>query len=152
MRKGLKILILLLAPLIFSALVCAAAPAWAKKHEKVNINAQTKVFKGSYFITMRPLILPVINEEGMQEIVSVVVALQVKSQRRMEQVSSVAPKLNDAYMRALYGKIGRNIYRNGQFIDVNKLKMKLASITEQLLGKDKVQDVLIQGITQRRFN
>jgi flagellar basal body-associated protein FliL len=104
------------------------------------------------FVKMEPMLLPVINDRGIQEVVSMVVALEVKDEQSILAVKSVVPRLNDAYMRALYGHIDRAIYRNGRFLDVTKLKTRLTAITESMVGKELVRDVLIQGINQRRYN
>jgi flagellar basal body-associated protein FliL len=107
---------------------------------------------GSRYITMAPMILPVMNDSGIHEVVSVVVALEVKDQDQMDKVNRQVPKLKDAYMRALYGKLDGVAYRSGQFIDVNRLKVKITSVTEAVLGHGQVANVLIQGVNQRQFN
>jgi flagellar basal body-associated protein FliL len=129
----------------------ASAPAEKKEEKKTEegglfSNSQT------FFVRMDPMVLPVINDRGIQEIISILIALEVKDQRDIERVNGMTTKLNDAYMRNLYGKLDKRTYRNGKFLDVNKLKTQLTSITEEVVGKGLVQNVLIQGVTQRHFN
>lgn len=106
----------------------------------------------SFYVRLDPMIMPVIGQHGIEEVVSIVVALQVADQRGVEKVNGMVPKIKDAYVRALYGNIDRSIYRNGQFLDITKLKNKLIAVTEGIAGKDIIQDVLIQGVSQRIFN
>lgn len=148
-------------------LVVLAAPAFASggggeghdgqaeaKKSEAKPESGGSMFGGdqSFFVRLDPMILPIINDQGVQEVVSVLVALQVDDQQTIEKVNRMAPKLSDAYMRALYGKLDKKAYRNGEFIDVNKLKTKLEKITDSVTGPGVVKDVLIQGVNQRRFN
>jgi hypothetical protein len=106
----------------------------------------------TFYVKMDPMIIPVISERGMMETVSMVISIQVKDYAGAETVNQMMPKLMDAYVRALYGRIDKSIYRNGQFLDVGRLKNKLVTVTSGLVEKDMVQDVLIQGVSQRKFN
>lgn len=128
----------------------------AKKHDAKGEGKSEggSMFGGpeSFFVKMDPMILPIINDQGVQEVISVLIALEVDDQPTIEKVNHLAPKLSDAYMRALYGRLDNKVYRNGSFIDVNKLKTKLEKVTETVAGKGVVKDVLIQGVNQRRFN
>ncbi|MBI3420099.1 MAG: hypothetical protein HY053_08210 [Proteobacteria bacterium] len=135
---------------VFAVAILLSPSAFAKgaAHNSEVSNAAGDAF----YIKMSPMVLPVIGDSGIQEVMSLSVALQVKDQRTLESVNILVPKLNDAYMRALYGKMNGSAYRNGRFLDVTKLKIKLVTITDDVLGKGKVDDVLIQGINQRHFD
>jgi flagellar basal body-associated protein FliL len=144
-----------------AALLLAASPAFAGGGggghgggggNKGKSSEFTAGEDGSRYITMAPMILPVLNDKGIEEIVSVVVSLEVKDQEKMEKVNRLVPKLKDAYMRALYGKLESKAYRNGQFLDINRLKIKITSVTHTIVGHGEVDDVLIQGVNQRHFN
>jgi flagellar basal body-associated protein FliL len=149
--------------LSFLLLVSLAVPAYASEHgsEKKEEKKEEKHGEGgggflspsstTFYVRMNPMVLPVIGEKGVDEIVSVVLALEVKDQRTVETVNGMLPKLNDAYVRALYGHIDHSVYRSGRFLDMEKIKSRLMQVTNDLLGKDVVQDVLIQGVNQRRY-
>lgn len=106
----------------------------------------------SFYLKLDPMIMPVLGKDNVQETVMMIVALQVAEQKNIAQVSHLIPKIKDAYMSALYGNLNKAAYRNGQFLDVNKLKSKLVLVTESFADKKVIQDVLIQGVSQRRFN
>lgn len=106
----------------------------------------------SYYLKLDPMIMPVLGRNNIQETVSMIVALQVSEQKNIAEVSHLIPKIKDAYMSALYGNLNKAAYRNGQFLDVNKLKNKLILVTSSFADKKVIQDVLIQGVSQRRFN
>ncbi len=106
----------------------------------------------SYYLKLDPMIMPVLGKDNVQEVVSMIVALQISEQKNIAEVSHLIPKIKDAYMSALYGNLNKAAYRNGQFLDINKLKSKLVLVTQGFADKKVIQDVLIQGVSQRRFN
>ncbi len=106
----------------------------------------------SFYLKLDPMIMPVLGKNNVQETVSMIVALQISEQKNIQEVSHLIPKIKDAYMSALYGNLNKAAYRNGQFLDVTKLKNKLLLVTESFADKKVIQDVLIQGVSQRRFN
>ncbi len=137
------------------ALFAASAPAYAKEEAKGGEGEGKEAASSSdtsFYIRLDPMVLPVINDKGLQEVVSLLVALEVKDQRNVEKVNGMQPKLKDAYVRALYGRLDKTAYRNGKFLDVDKVKAQLAMVTESVLGKGLVLNVLIQGVNQRHFN
>src|SRR5262245_10987007 len=100
---------------VFAAalLLAAPAPAFAsgKKSGAGHGGGNSELSAGqdeARYITMTPMILPIMNDGGIEEVVSVVVALEVKDQDLMDKVNRQVPKLKDAYMRALYGKLDGN--------------------------------------------
>jgi hypothetical protein len=106
----------------------------------------------SFYLKLDPMIMPVIGKNNVQETVSMIVALQISEQKNIAEVSHLVPKIKDAYMSALYGNLNKANFRNGQFLDVNKVKDKLILVTQSFADKKVIQDVLIQGVSQRRFN
>lgn len=124
----------------------------AGKGEKKAEASKSASEDAGFYIKMNPMILPVLGDKGVDELVSIVIALEVEDQSVMEKVNGKLPRLNDAYMRALYGVIDKSMYRNGHFIDITKVKAKLTYMTDMVLGHGVVRDVLIQGVNQRRFN
>jgi len=164
MRKSMLIL-----SLIFSMVLLTVQPAYAsghggggdkkaegeKKAEKKKGGAPSMLTQGpenSYYLKLDPMIMPVLGKNNVQEVVSMIVALQISEEKNVAQVAHLIPKIKDAYMNALYGNLNKATYRNGQFLDVTKLKNKLVLVTQGFADKKVIQDVLIQGISQRQFN
>jgi hypothetical protein len=108
--------------------------------------------ENSFYLKLDPMIMPVIGKDNVQETVSMIVALQISEQKNIAQISHLIPKIKDAYLNALYGNLNKASYRNGQFLDLGKLKSKLILVTEGFADRKVIQDVLIQGVSQRRFN
>lgn len=171
MRKFLLAIFMMIAATMF-----VAQPVYAAEHGAAKPKAEKKAEGGehggdkkkkgkdkapydvtdgpsnSFYLKLDPMIMPVLGKDNVQETVSMIVALQISEQKNISQVSHLIPKIKDAYMSALYGNLNKAAYRSGQFLDINKLKSKLILVTGNFADKKVIQDVLIQGVSQRRFN
>ncbi|HYE50846.1 MAG TPA: hypothetical protein VEB20_14720 [Azospirillaceae bacterium] len=101
------------------------------------------------FVQIDPLILPVIGNKRVEQNVMLIIAVEVPDEEAKDIVRAVTPRLRDAYIRALYGSIGRDQVIEGQIINVSSLEDKLREATEKVLGKELYRDVLIQAVSQR---
>ena len=103
------------------------------------------------FVQLNALILPVIGENGVTQTVSLVISLEVPDAATAEEVKRIAPRLQDAFIQDLYGVLNRkNSMQNG-VLQVAPLKARLNKISVKVLGKEKVNDVLLQVVQQRRI-
>jgi len=105
--------------------------------------------RGVQFVELDPLILPIIDNNGVNQVVSLVVALEVKDSWAAAKVEKMEPKLKDAYIQDMYGVLNEHAALKGGVIQVNKIKKRLNRITAEILGDDVVQDVLLQVVQQR---
>lgn len=103
------------------------------------------------YVHIAPLILPVISEEGLQQIVTVVIDVEVKNFDTADMMHVNMPRVNDALMRSLYGGLGQGNLRNGKLVNVNKLKAKTTAALQEVVGNDGIKEVLIQGVAQRMY-
>ncbi len=101
------------------------------------------------FVKMDPLILPIMDENGVSQIISLVVALEVKDEETAKEVQFMAPKIKDAYLQDMYGVLNRKAALEGGAVQVGMIKKRLNMITNKVLGEDKVSDVLLQVVQQR---
>jgi flagellar basal body-associated protein FliL len=103
------------------------------------------------YVHLNPMILPVITDAGAEQIVTLQITIQVKDFDAADAVHSNMPKVMDALMRALYGGLGNGNLRNGQLIDVSKVKNKAIAAVGQAIGPKNVRDVLIEAVAQRKL-
>jgi hypothetical protein len=103
------------------------------------------------YIHMSPMVLPVINENGVEQLVTIIMDVQVKDFDAADQMHTNMPRVQDALMRALYGGLGAGVLRNGKLVDINKIKNKSVAAVGEVIGIENVHDVLIQGVSQRMF-
>jgi len=104
------------------------------------------------YVKLNPMILPALGMDGVEEVVSLVIVLDVADKTAVDNVTARMPRLNDAYMRTLYGTIDSTLYRNGHFLDIGKVKRSLLLATDGVVGKGVVREVLIEGVSQRTLN
>ena len=102
-----------------------------------------------HFVELNPLILPVINDRGVTQMVSLVVALEVDSQEKADKVTKFSPRLTDAYLSDLYGTFSRKAPEGG-IIPIDYVKKRLNSASQKVLGDAIVSDVLVQVLQSRR--
>jgi len=131
------------------------AEAAATEHNTVE-EKHAKKKKGGHgeeaieFVRLDPLILPIVDRGGLSQVVSVVVALEVKDKHAAEYVRNMQPRIKDAFIQEMYGVIHNPAgMQDGNVIKVGILKSRLGRIGREVLGDDVVQDVLLQVVQQR---
>lgn len=121
-----------------------------KSHEGETKAAEPPKPKGPpSFLQVGPIILPLVGETRVEQNILLVVSIEFGDEPTREQYKALMPRLNDAYLRALYGGIGKNDVVEGQIVNVNSVKAKLVKATAEVLGPNVAQDVLVQSVTQR---
>ena len=105
--------------------------------------------KDSEFVELAPLILPIVDKYGVSQVVSVVVALEIENKEHTKIVEKLSPKLKDAYIQEMYGALNKKAALEGGVVQVGMIKHKLNEITDDVLGKGIVDDVLLQVVQQR---
>ena len=124
----------------------ASAPAGDHKAAKKKDKKEAVHYE---YVELDPLILPIVDKTGVSQVVSMVVALEVNG-GDSAKVSSMAPKLKDAYIQDLYGMLSEHAALKGGVIQVAEVKRRLSVITHDLMGEGVINDVLLQVVSQRR--
>ena len=115
-------------------------------HAKKSKKAKSKEVE---FVEMDPLILPIVDKYGVSQVVSVVVALEVGTKADAEIVEKYSPKLKDAYIQDMYGSLNKKAALEGGVVQVEAIKSRLNTVTQEVLGQNVVNDVLLQVVQQR---
>ncbi|MDR3424982.1 MAG: hypothetical protein P4M13_07910 [Alphaproteobacteria bacterium] len=157
--KKPRLLLLAAGFLAFGALQPAATPrAFAKDAPAAKSDSKKKggedVTGGRFagdpiYVHISPMVLPVINDAGVEQLVTILFDVQVKDFDATQQMNTNMPRVMDSLMRHLYGGLGEGVLRNGKLVNVNKVKQKAIDAVAEVIGKDNVIDVLVQGIGQR---
>ncbi len=101
------------------------------------------------FVKLDPLILPIIDNNGLTQVVSLVIAIEVSDEESKKTVEQLVPRLNDAFIQDLYGVLSdKSAIRSG-VLQVGYIKDRLNKITVRVLGEDMGTDVLLQVVQQR---
>ena len=123
----------------------AQAQAEAEHAEKLEQGTTDTV----EFVDLKPMILPIIGENGVSQTVTLVVTLEVAKGESAAEIEKMSPRLKDAYLQDMYGVLNRTASMEGGVLDVKKIKARLNEVTKQVMGEGKVNDVLLQVVQQR---
>ena len=103
------------------------------------------------YVRLPRLEIPVIGKDRPEQLITIVIALEVRDQSAAEYLSPRLPRLTDTFMTALYAAIDEGEMTNGSLVNVVRIKKRLQAAANRLLGDDVVKDVLIQTVLQRRL-
>lgn len=117
----------------------------------VNAASEKKDAESSEYIKLDPLLLPIIDDDGVQQVVSMVVAIEVDGVYNADKIKALSPRLTDAYIQDMYGALNKHAAFKGGVIQVKTIKDRLNDITEEMIGDDFEAEVLLQVVQQRPF-
>lgn len=124
-----------------------------ENHEK---NKAEKQAKGgghgeqSYqFVELDPLILPIIDKDGVTQVISLVIVLDLPNVGAAAEAKALSPRLKDAYIQDMYGVLNKHAALKGGVIQVDYIKQRLNKVSAEVLGKENVNGVLLQVVQQR---
>jgi flagellar FliL protein len=124
----------------------AAETKKAEKHEAKGGHGE-----GAAFVEMDPLILPILDKDGITQVISLVVAIEVNDEAGKKAVEAVIPRLKDAYIQEMYGLLSKQAAMKGGVLQVAMLKEKLNKVSTEVLGEEGFNDVLLQVVQQRNI-
>lgn len=101
------------------------------------------------FVQLEPIILPVIDAKGVNQVITLIVSLEVDDAAKEEYVELLKPRLKDAYIQDMYGVLNSKASMKGGVIKAEYLKKRLNRVSAKVLGKNKVNGVLLQVVNQR---
>ncbi|MEZ5813688.1 MAG: flagellar basal body-associated FliL family protein [Alphaproteobacteria bacterium] len=101
------------------------------------------------FVELDPLILPIVDQNGISQTVSLVIILEVPDAEAKHKVEAIAPRLKDAFIQDMYGALNRHAALKGGVLQVGMLKSRLNKVSDEVAGEDTVHDVLLQVVQQR---
>lgn len=128
----------------------AKGEAKSKKKEAVSITGGQGP-DDPIFLHLAPLTLPVINDYGAQQLVTLLIDLQIKELESAQKMQKEMPRLKDAVLQALYGGLADGSMRNAHALDIPKVKASIHSTVNRVFGGEYVQEVLILGVAQRKL-
>lgn len=117
--------------------------------EKGSAPKETEGRDGSVYIHLQPMILPIVGDDGAEQIVTLLIDLQVKDYSVSEKIRQKMPRVQDTILRSLYGGLGDGSLRQGDQVDIVKIKGKIRAAIDASMGEKVIDDVLIQAVGQR---
>ena len=101
------------------------------------------------YVRFNPLQLPLIGDDGIDQVIDIIVALEVPDDAAADQVIAMAPRLNDAILRDLYGVLHTSRIMRDGVVNVNAIKQRIVVVAQGIMGEELVSDALVQGVAQR---
>lgn len=128
-----------------------AAGEVGKEHEEAKKGGKEAKEEGPphEFVELDPLLLPIMDNNGVNQVISLVVALEVEDAKTAEEVTKMTPKLKDAFIQEMYGRLNQYAALKGGAVQVSDIKKHLNEISAKVMGEGVVKDVLLQVVQQR---
>ncbi|HAX91183.1 MAG TPA: hypothetical protein DCY07_03110 [Rhodospirillaceae bacterium] len=121
-----------------------------KKKEAAVITGGMNANDPVYF-HLPALTMPIIDRNGAQQIVSMIIDVRVPDRPTAEKMQSTMPKLRDTIFQVVYAGLSDGSLRQNNALDLPLIKDLVTKSINGLYKQDFAQDVLIQNIAQRRL-
>lgn len=131
-----------------AALVEGEVKPGEDKHKKDDKHAD-KEGHPAIFVQIDPLVLPIIDHDGVSQVISLVIMVEVADEESAAKVKSLSPRLKDAFIQDMYGVLNKPSHSENGLVQVADIKKRLNDISQRVMGEDVVQDVLLQVVEQR---
>lgn len=126
-------------------------PKAKAEHEAKMEGAEGAVAEVAEFVPLDVMILPVIDETGVTQTITLMVSIEAPNKIAADEVKRLSPRLKDAFIQDMYGALNRKNSMENGVLQVGPLKERLNKVSVRVLGEDKVNDVLLQIVQQRRL-
>ena len=146
MKRLVIILVLVLL------LAGGGAGAWwfmNREPEEAGAEPEVEPAPSSQFVKIDPITLPMIRQNQVTRFVTFVITLEMPVADGALQVSLVKRQLMDALFTELHSLLAMKLVHK-QGLDSPLVKQRIMTVSQRVLGKDKVTAVLIQGVSQQR--
>jgi flagellar protein FliL len=104
--------------------------------------------KGPTYVKMEPMVVPIIDNDGVTQVVSMVITFEVKDDPAAAEVEHMKPRIKDAFIQNLYGMLNQQAIMEKGVIKVGYIKKRLTDISAKVMGDDVIKEVLLQTVQQ----
>jgi flagellar FliL protein len=129
----------------------ASAPmnetAQATHDAKLALAKEAEAVAAARFVPMDVLVLPVIDDSGIVQNISLVISLEVADEITALEVTNLIPRLKDAYIQDMYGALNRKTIIHNGVLQVAPVKDRIST---KVVGENKIKSVLLQVVQQKR--
>ena len=100
-----------------------------------------------HFVTMDVLVIPIFQGEKVAATVQIQLKLEATNLENASEIARLLPRLNDAFLRDLYGFIPRHL-RKEERLDVALIKDRLQLVGDKVAGPGVIKSVLVQAVLE----
>jgi flagellar protein FliL len=101
------------------------------------------------YVHIQPMILPIISDDGVEQLVSLMLDVRVKDLATANALHKNMPRVIDSLWRNLYGGLDEGSLRDGKLVNVGKIKNNAIRAVGEIAGRENILDVLVVGVAQR---
>ncbi len=94
---------------------------------------------------MDVLVIPILQGEKVVATVQMQLDLEAASVENQFEIARLSPRLDDAFLRHLYGFIPRHL-RKGERLDAALIKDRLQLVGNKVAGPGVIKSVLVQAV------
>lgn len=103
------------------------------------------------YVELDPLLLPIIDDTGITQQVSLIVKLEVENAEKAAELDAIMPKIVDAFVADLYGTLSnQNAMLANGILRLDKIKTRLKTTADKVAGDAMISDVLLQVVQQHK--
>ena len=100
-----------------------------------------------HFVTMDVLVIPIFQGEKVAATVQIQLKLVATNLENASEIARLLPRLNDAFLRDLYGFIPRHL-RKKERLDLALIKDRLQMVGDKVAGPGVIKSVLVQAVLE----
>jgi flagellar protein FliL len=104
--------------------------------------------KGPTFVKLDPLVVPVMDSEGISQTISMMIVFEVTDEEAGKKLESLKPRLKDAMITNMYGLMNHQAALDKGVLQVGYVKQRLNAIAQKVMGDGVIKDVLLQMVQQ----
>ncbi len=101
-----------------------------------------------HFVTMDVLVIPIFQGEKVASTVHIQLKLEATNLESASEIARLLPRLNDAFLRDLYGFIPRHL-RKEERVDVALIKDRLQMVGDTVAGPGVIKNILVQALLEQ---
>ncbi len=100
------------------------------------------------FIAMDVLVIPIFQGEKVVATVQIQLKLEAANVEKESEIAHMLPRLNDAFLRDLYGFIPRHL-RKEKRVNVALIKERLQMVGDKVAGPGVIKNILVQALLEQ---
>lgn len=100
-------------------------------------------------VDMEPLVLPIVDRNGVQQTVNLVISLEVYDTYAVDKVNMAKPRLKSAFITDMYGLLNQHASKQGGALQISKIKKSLNKVGYRIVGDDVLHSVQLQIVQKR---
>jgi flagellar protein FliL len=100
------------------------------------------------YVKLDPLVVPIMDAEGVAQVISMVISFEVKDEEQAKKVEDLKPRIKDAFITNMYGMLNQKAALDNGVVKISYVKKRLTDLTDKVMGAGVVDNVLLQMVQQ----